>query len=103
MNRQEHLLTRLSEELAETQQAISKALCYGLTNGHPGTDRLTNAEDIALEFAHAVAIMEMLEESGIVPRDKRWLMRAIEAKKAKVREMMDYARAVGTLHRELKR
>ena len=96
MNLVEHLLIVLTEELAETQQAISKGLRFGLKDGYPGTDR-TNEGDIAEEFAHAIAAMEMLEESGIIKRDRAHLMRVNEFKKAKVREYMEYARSTGSL------
>ena len=35
MNKQEYLLTCLSEECAEIQQAVSKALRFGLDNYNP--------------------------------------------------------------------
>lgn len=47
MNLKEHLLTVLSEECAEVQQAVSKALRFGAKDSRPGTDS-TNAQEIDL-------------------------------------------------------
>lgn len=94
MTKQEHLLTCLAEECAEVQQAVAKALRFGLTDGYPNTDR-TNAGDIARELADLVAVAEMLEESGAVPRSHTlW---DIEQKKAKVQTFLEYAKLKETL------
>ena len=68
MNEAEYLLTVLAEELAETQQVIAKALRFGLDSQCPVTNE-TNKQGIAVEFAQAVGVMEMLEERGIIKRD----------------------------------
>lgn len=94
MTRQEHLLTCLAEEAAEIQQAVSKALRFGLDDGYPGTDR-TNAEDIAKEIIDFLSIVELLTEARVLPVIPS--MKAIEAKKEKVRQYMEYAKDRGTL------
>ncbi len=93
MNRLEHLLTILTEECAELQQATAKALRFGLQDGCPGTDR-TNEADMRVELNQLYAVADMLREEGLkldpdykVTRDK----------KAKVEHYLEYARKQGTL------
>ncbi len=76
MNRKEHLLVVLLEELAETQKAVTKALRFGLENGKPNSST-NNADDIETEFAHAIAAMEILERDGFLKRDGSKLMRQL--------------------------
>lgn len=94
MNQTEHLLSCLAEECAEVAHRVSKALRFGLTEVQPGQP-LTNAERIAKELNDLMAVAELLEESGLVPR--AGTMRAIEQKKIKVRQFMEYAEQVGAL------
>ncbi len=94
MNQSEHLLSCLAEECAEVAQRVSKALRFGLTEVQPGQP-LTNAERIAQELNDLVAVAELLEEAGLVPRTGT--MPAIEQKKSKVRLFMEYAEQVGAL------
>jgi NTP pyrophosphatase (non-canonical NTP hydrolase) len=94
MNTTEHLLTCLGEECVEVAKEVSKALRFGLDDKKPGHPE-TNRERIALEFADALAIIEMLEESGILKRVTD--TRVIDRKKARVKARMDYAAQRGTL------
>ena len=95
MNESEHLLTCLAEECAEVQQAVAKALRFGLTDGYPNTER-TNAGDIADELTDLTAVVEMLQTRGIIRRpayhDDR-VTRKIE----KVTKFMAYAQGTGAL------
>jgi hypothetical protein len=94
MNRTEHLLICATEECAELQQAISKALRFGLDDGSPDR-QTTNAEDIMKEYTDLISVMMMLLEAGAV---KDFNMdRAIEAKREKVIKYMSYAKERGTL------
>jgi len=88
------MLTCLAEECAEVQQAVAKALRFGLDDGYPGAAS-TNAQDIAREFHDVLAIVEMLEEAGALERPTD--THAIERKKARVSEYMDYAERRGSL------
>jgi hypothetical protein len=94
MNKTEHLLVCLAEECAEIQKAVAKALRFGLDDGEPGGNT-TNAQDIVKECCDIVAVIELLEEAGII--EKMGTIQAIEAKKAKVRDYMGYAEWRGTL------
>ena len=93
MDKREHLLTCLAEECAEVQQAISKALRFGLGDGYPGTDR-TNEGDLLNELNDLFAVVEMLHDVGIWWRIDS---EAVAAKKARVEKFMAYAEQRGTL------
>lgn len=93
MNKTEHLLTCLAEECAEIQQAVAKALRFGLEDGHPDKTT-TNAQDIAKECVDVTAVIEMLESAGIIEVRS---LEAIGRKKTKVALYMDYAKERGTL------
>ena len=94
MTEQEHLLTLLAEEAGELVQACSKALRFGLDDGYPGTER-TNAGDILTELAHVKAVECLLGIRGLPGHPSEG--RIMDAKIAKVREFMEYARKRGTL------
>ena len=63
----ENLLITASEECAEVQQAISKALRFGLNNHHPNRPDDTNALDIMHEYYQLQAIIEHLQQDGKLP------------------------------------
>ena len=65
MNREQHLLMRLSDELGKTQQAIHKAIMFGTEGINPGSG-LTHRECIVTEYNHTLAILELLLEQGVV-------------------------------------
>ena len=95
MNRTEHLLTCLAEECAEVQQAVAKALRFGLDDGYPGTTR-TNADDIAKELNDVLAVAALLQEEGVNLFGMFNKQHTIE-KQAKVQHYMEYAEQRGTL------
>ena len=94
MTRTEHLLVCLAEEAAEIQQAVSKALRFGLQDGYPDTDR-TNARDIMLEWCDLSAIITMLQYDNVLPRDIHQRNHYI-AKREKVEKYLEYAKSQGT-------
>lgn len=94
MNQTEHLLCCLAEEANEVAHRVSKALRFGLAEIQDGQP-LTNAERISQEFHDMLAIVELLEEAGVITRSSDW--HAIDRKKAKVCFYMDYAEKCGTL------
>lgn len=59
------LLTILAEECCEVGQRVSKALRFGIDEIQPGQD-LTNAERIMLELGDIFAVMEKLEQHGVI-------------------------------------
>lgn len=94
MTRPEMLLTILSEECNETAQRVSKALRFTL--GEIQSEQLlTNAERIVYEFNDILAVMEMLQEEGllknIIDRD------AIALKKYKVEKYLQYSVETGAM------
>ena len=94
MDKTEHLLTCLGEEAAEIQQAACKALRFGLDDGHP-EKTTTNAQDIAKECVDIIAVMELLEENGVI--DIASAIHIKNEKKAKILQYMEYAQRRGTL------
>ena len=92
MNRQEHLMTILTEECSEVQQAITKALRFGLNEGRDIT--CTNAERLRAELNDLLAMVEMLEAEGL-DLSSDYTHRA--AKKAKVEKYLLYSAECGTL------
>ena len=101
MKKAEHLLICLTEECAELQQAISKALRFGLDDGNPnGTT--TNAQDIIRECLDVTALIELItdDEAIVESPSTEEAFKAIKEKKEKVKKYMDYAIKRGTLERE---
>lgn len=97
MNRNEYLLTCLAEEHVETAHCAHKAQRFGLREIQFGQD-LTNAERLVREHLEAVAVFEMLQEAGVLPRYDAAAYRAlVEAKKGRVHAFMDYSERLGTL------
>lgn len=67
MKQYENILVTVSEECAEIQQAVSKALRFGLENHHPNTPEITNADDIIHEFYQLYALIDHLQGYGFLP------------------------------------
>src|SRR3546814_11349973 len=96
MNYDEYLLDVAAEECSEIAQRISKALRFSLGEVQPG-QALTNAERIVGELVDLKAIVEMLEERGLIdcaPLHDRSL---IAAKKAKVEKFSAYSEQPGAM------
>ncbi len=94
MNRTELLLIQLAEECVETAQRASKALRFGLSEVQEGQE-LDNAQRIVYEFNDIVAIMEILQQERLV--DKVIDIEAIEKKKLKIEQWLEYSKSVGTI------
>lgn len=93
MNLQEHLLTCMAEECAETAQRITKALRFGLAEIQPGQP-LTNLQRINVELTDLLAVASLLNDHGvdIDPNPDAFVF-----KKAKVMRFANYAREQGAL------
>ena len=92
MDRKEHLLIVLAEECAEVQQAVTKALRFGLDEGRD--IETTNAERLRYELNDLMAMVEMLAAEGI-NLSSDYAARA--EKKAKVEKYLIYSAECGTL------
>lgn len=67
MNNTENLFVIASEECAEIQQVISKALRFGSDSHHPDRPYITNAEEIMTEYYQLCAVLDILKEQGHLP------------------------------------
>ena len=108
MNKQEYLLTCLSEEASEIILAVGKAQRFGLDDTYNkkslqvGTFGLEEVkfdsprEAIIREFNDLIAVLELLNENGV---DFKNLHQRdmIEAKKKKVKNFMEYSIEKGLL------
>jgi len=93
MNREEHLLTVLSEECAEVIKEVTKSLRFGLNDHKPGNPT-SNAQRITNELGDLLGIMEMLIDENIIkPPEKS----SAENKKSKVEKYLKYSAHIGKL------
>ena len=93
MNKQEHLLTIVSEECAEVHQRCSKAARFGMSEVQPEQD-LSNKDRILLEFNDLIAAMELLFDckiTDLISEDK------LNAKKKKIEKYLFYSLECGTV------
>ncbi|MCK9154586.1 MAG: hypothetical protein M0P12_00580 [Paludibacteraceae bacterium] len=98
MNKTEYLLACLSEECAEVQKNVGKALRFGLDDIDPNTKLGTNGELILEEFYHICAVVELLQEDGIIRKPSGYWKREMENdKKKRVTKFMEYSKQKGTL------
>jgi hypothetical protein len=96
MDEIQYLLNCLSEECAEVQQRVSKALRFGLKEIQPGQP-LDNIQRIEEELIDVAAIISMLRERGVYLRGA--IPDAIAEKKEKVLETMILSERQGILKR----
>jgi hypothetical protein len=94
MNKQDHLILRLSEECVEVSKECHKALSFGIEDRYKRMPSVR--EKIVLELNDLFAVVEMLQDEGVLPmivvND-----RLIDAKKKKVVKFMRYAKKKGKL------
>lgn len=100
MNRKELLLTILAEECVETAQRVSKAIRFTPEEVEPNQSatQLSNAERIVYEFNDIVAVMEMLQDEGVLPMV--YDAGAVKLKKEKIEKWLKYSYDRGTLDLE---
>ena len=94
MTRIENLLVIVAEECGETAQRATKALRFILEEIQPGQE-LTNAERLVYEFNDIVAVMELLEEAGVIKNAID--TEAIAKKKARVAKYLERSVALGVI------
>lgn len=99
MTRTEHLLSILAEECAEVAQRTTKAMRFGLTEIQPGQEQ-SNAERIMAEYHDLMAVVEMLQDAGELP--KFYSVSKIMAKQAKVEHYLKFSDNCGTVDRKAK-
>lgn len=98
LTEREHLIAILGEECDEAAHACAKALRFGLGSVNPNNgDGRTTEQVIVAELNDILAVVEMLRASGVHLFDLTDDA-AIEAKKEKVRQMMERAIECGTLY-----
>lgn len=66
MNREQHLLVKVSEECSEISQVACKAVIFG-PNNHAPNDYFTNSENIMIEFYQLSEVIKLLQEEGTLP------------------------------------
>lgn len=72
MNRLQYLLSKVSEECAETAQRAHKAALFGINDIQPGVEKGDNATRLIEEFSHIVAYMQLLKIEGYIPETINW-------------------------------
>lgn len=94
MNRTEHILTVISEECAEIQKNVSKALRFGLDDTNPNNG-LTNAELLKREINDLFGMIELLSEDqyGL---DMNFERELINDKQKKFEKYLEYSKERGT-------
>ncbi len=92
MDRLQHLLVKLAEERSEISQIALKTAQFGPDGVIPGTN-ITNFQKCHLELDDLLGVVEMLNEEfsfGYTPNRAN-----MNAKKAKVREYLEYSIKLG--------
>lgn len=78
-------LILLSEECSEVIKAVSKVLRFGLLDVYKET---TNKQNLEEEIGHAMCLINVLRERGIIDYDK--VIEHEENKLAKIRKWYNY-------------
>jgi hypothetical protein len=95
MNRTEYLFVKLMEESSEVAQEAAKCLCFGANEVYELIG-IPNMGRVKVEFNDLLAVIEMLQERGALP--KPMIDRGmIETKKLKLEKYMLYSTEIGTL------
>lgn len=95
MEQKEYYFTCLNEEAGEVIQASCKCQRFGELDGYPNTER-TNISDLIRELNDVLAVVELLQEEGVV-FDGLYDRKQIEAKKERVKKWLQYSIKMGTL------
>ena len=97
MNTNDHLLVVAAEETSETAVRLCKILRFGPDDIEPGQN-LTARQRAQNEIYDFLASLQDLQTAEIIqiPMDRSAEL-AIEAKRVKVQQMLEYSRKVGRL------
>jgi hypothetical protein len=94
MNREQYLLLLLMEEAAEVSQVASKTVRFGLDSSNPvHPEEGDNEYKLNLEWNDMIAIMEVLEDEGIVTCKLN--REAIDKKKKKLNKYYAMSQGLG--------
>lgn len=98
MRKNEYLTLVAMEECAEIQQALSKAIRFGVDDHHPSRADETNEEQLLTEFYQLTAMIEELQNQGIIESFTREKIAEVKQNKIKkVYQYMDYSKKQGLL------
>ncbi|MBM7688840.1 hypothetical protein BCR24_04730 [Enterococcus ureilyticus] len=98
MRKNEYLTLVAMEECAEIQQALSKAIRFGFDDHHPSRADETNEEQLLTEFYQLTAMIEELQNQGIIESFIREKIAEVKQNKIKkVYQYMDYSKKQGLL------
>lgn len=94
MNKQDHLILKLSEEAVEVSKECHKALTFGIDDRYNRMPSIR--QKIVMELNDLFAVVEMLQDEGVLPMIvvNEYL---IDAKKKKVAKFMKYSKKKGKL------
>ena len=95
MTKTQALLLLFMEECDEASQRASKAIRFTTEEVQPGQD-LTNSQRVVYEFNDIVAVMEELHDEGVI--DKILDIDAIQKKREKIIEWLEYSKKCGTVN-----
>lgn len=99
MNRTEHLLAIVSEECAEIQQNVSKALRFGVDNHYPDKPGITNGNQILEGFHQLRAVIDMLVIGRYIQPISESKRNEVYRKKIEAVEKWEqYSKGIGTLN-----
>lgn len=97
MNKNEYILTCLSEECAEVAHRVAKAQRFTLEECQPGQER-TNAQRIVDEIHDLRAVIDLLYLEGVLPQPTpAEEITAMNAKREKLSKFMAYSAYRGAL------
>lgn len=97
VNKSEYLLVCLMEECAEIQQAASKALRFGMENGHPDGQHSNRAE-LSKEIGELDNLVEMLSDRDLIHGESR--LHGFLSKRKRLEEYMRVSCQCGTLEED---
>ena len=98
MKKYENILVSVAEECAEIEKATAKALRFGLQNYHPENPDVTNADEMLYEYLHLSTLIEMLQESGYLPKwDNHTVQKIKSTKQKNIAKYQEKSKQFGTV------
>jgi len=81
-NKSQEIMSILQEECSEVIQAVSKINRFGIDNYKPGKPK-TNREHLEEELGDLLAMIELLEDNGVIDKDKTEIAKRAKFEKLK--------------------